>query len=102
MSKSYDDKIHSYDSCPECGSPQKFRPRRREEGPQLELYITCKTCRWEALLHSGPREVVEIELDIIKLRGRAERSSALRSLLWAREERLAATKQRLGKCKVCG
>jgi hypothetical protein len=61
------------------------------------VFIKCRICQWEKVLFDGPREVVELELDIERLRGRVGAGqTSLASVLRRREMRLEAARRKHG------
>jgi RNase P subunit RPR2 len=54
--------------CPQCNTPKKFAPQRRGDDDHYEVFIRCGACGWENVLRSGPRRLVELEMDVEHLR----------------------------------
>lgn len=82
--------------CPDCGSEGAFRPQRRDfedriyhDGePHRQIFVRCRQCRWESVTCEGPALVVELEMDIERLRGKvAAGQASLADVLRARESR---------------
>lgn len=85
-------------ACPDCGSENKFPRRRRQlDGDHVEIYVACRLCPWEQVIHSGPREVVEVAIDIEKLEGRVRAgATSLQQVLDRRRRRLAELRREHG------
>ena len=76
-------------ACPQCGSPGAFKSRRREVDGSVEDYVRCAACPYEVVLRSGPRELVDLEVDVERLRGRVTAGEGhLAPVLALREARL--------------
>lgn len=84
-------------NCPNCNSLQAFRPQKREaEDDRLEVFICCRACLYEQVIQSGPRVIVELELDLQTLRGKQLAGVPLGSVIARRERRLEELKRQHG------
>lgn len=76
-------------ACPQCGKEASFKPRKREPQPGLlELVIACPYCPWEQVIRSGPKTILELELDIEALEMKVRQGVPLHDVLARRRERL--------------
>lgn len=84
-------------NCPQCGSPGSFKLRRRISGDWLQIVIKCTVCTYIEIVRQGPKELVELEMDVDRLHGRVEAGETqLGSVLRAREARLERVRLDLG------
>ncbi len=84
-------------ACPTCGCLGRFpRHRRHVGGHNIEVYISCTKCPYEQVLRSGPKQLVELEEDVDRLRARVRAGQGhFRDLLARRERRLEALRREL-------
>lgn len=85
--------------CPNCGSVNAFPNRRRDHPVQegwIQIFIKCTTCPYERVIREGPQEIIELELDIEKLKGKQAASVNLSHVIANREHRLKALRAQHG------
>lgn len=59
--------------CPRCNSAQKFGVQTRvldEDIDLVELFVSCKKCRWETIIDRGTRHDLRLQRDLARLRAR--------------------------------
>jgi hypothetical protein len=76
--------------CPTCEIPQRFGQQRREDDGELIIFMACTSCDYEQIIMSGPRQVVELKLDIDRIEAKIARGVPMHDILRSRQQRLAA------------
>lgn len=76
--------------CPQCGIQSRFREQKleSEDGKRLTVIIECEHCHNTEVIRSGPKDLVELEIDVEQLRAKHEVTGLLGDVLAAREHRL--------------
>lgn len=82
--------------CPQCGITSTFPTRKRLRDGVLQVFISCRHCPYELVMREGPREVVELELDLEHLHGLASAGVPVDDVIERRMARLREVRERYG------